>query len=117
MSEKVTNSLCSGQAIRFNGRPPQQCTIGRDRTLDSRYVYKGYVISDVSTLIDDGRYRARVAIISLDGTRTRSQRFIDLEIYPTQEAALMRVSAAAKSWIDSETVKDQLSLPTNFSPL
>ncbi len=53
--------------------------------------------------------------MSLDGTRTRSQRFIDLDIYRTQEEALDRLTAAAKMWIESETDKDRLSLPTNFS--
>lgn len=83
--------------------------------MNPRYVYQGYVFTDVSTRTDDGRYRARVAIISLAGTRTRSQRFIDLEVYPTQEAALERITVVAKAWIDSETDKDQLALPTNFS--
>ena len=69
----------------------------------------------MSTRSEDGRYRARVAIVSLEGTRTRSQRFIDLDVYRTQEEALDRLTAAAKSWIDSETDKDRLSLPTNFS--
>ncbi len=83
--------------------------------MNSRYVYQGYAFTDVSTRTEDGRYRARVAIVSLDGTRTRSQRFIDLDIYPTPEEALDRLSAAARRWIDSETDKDRLSLPTNFS--
>ena len=83
--------------------------------MNSRYFYQGYVFTDVSTRIEDGRYRARVAIISLDGTRTRSQRFIDLEVYPTEEAALDRIIVVAKAWIESETNKDRLSLPTSFS--
>lgn len=83
--------------------------------MNSRYVYQGYVFTDVSTRTEDGRYRARVAIISLDGTRTRSQRFIDLDVYSTQEEALDRLTVVAKRWIESETDKDRLSLPTNFS--
>ncbi len=84
-------------------------------TVTSRSVYQGYVFTDVSTRTEDGRYRARVAIISLDGTRTRSQRFIDLEVFATEAAALERITAVAKAWIDSETDKDRLSLPSNFS--
>ena len=83
--------------------------------MNSRHVYQGYAFTDVSTRTEDGRYRARVAIVSLEGTRTRSQRFIDLDVYRTQEEALDRLTAAAMSWIDSETDKDRLSLPTNFS--
>jgi hypothetical protein len=84
-------------------------------SVNSRYVYQGYVFTDVTTPTDDGRYRARVAIISLAGTRTRSQRFIDLEVFPTPEAALERITAVAKAWIDHESDKDSLALPTNFA--
>lgn len=83
--------------------------------MNSRFVYQGYVFTDVSTRTDDGRYRARVAIISLTGTRTHSQRFIDLEVFSTPEAALDRITLVAKAWIDGETDKDRLALPTNFS--
>ena len=87
----------------------------KDVAVDSRYVYQDYVFTDVSTQLDDGRYRARVAIVSLTGTRTRSQRFIDLEVFPTREAALERVVVVAKAWIDDESDKDPLALPTNFA--
>lgn len=77
--------------------------------------YQGFVFTDVSTRMDDGRFRARVAIVSLAGTRTRSQRFIDLEVYATQAEALDRVTVVARAWIDNEVGEDKLSLPTNFS--
>ena len=80
-----------------------------------RNVYQGFVFTDVSTRTDDGRYRARVAIMSLDGTRTRSQRFIDLEVFATQAEALDRLTLVAKAWIDNEVDKDKLSLPSNFA--
>ncbi len=80
-----------------------------------RSVYQGFVFTDVSTRTDDGRYRARVAIMSLGGSRTRSQRFIDLEIVPSEAAAIERITAVAQAWIDGEVGKDHLSLPTNFS--
>ncbi len=117
MCEKVTKELHllpSGSLPMLASRKNESL---QGAPLDSRFVYQGYVFTDVSTRTDDGRYRARVAIISLDGTRTRSQRFIDLEVYPTQEAALNRVITLARSWIDTEINKDQLSLPTNFAGL
>lgn len=80
-----------------------------------RSVYQGFVFTDCSTRTEDGRFRARVAIMSLEGTRTRSQRFIDLEIVPSQTAAIERITAVAQAWIDTEIDKDPLSLPTNFS--
>ena len=80
-----------------------------------RQVYNGFVFADVSTRTDSGHYRARVAIMSLDGTRTRSQRFIDLEVVATEAAAIERITAVAQAWIDNETGKDTLALPTDFS--
>ena len=85
--------------------------------MSARGIYKGYTFADVSTPLDNGRYRARVAIMALDGTQTRSQRFLDLEIFSSAEEAGERVVAVARAWIDANAFKDQLALPTNFSPL
>ena len=85
--------------------------------MSARGIYRGYTFADVSTPVENGRYRARVAIMALDGSRTRSQRFIDLEVFPTLEEAGERVVAVARAWIDANEGHDQLALPTNFSPL
>ena len=85
--------------------------------MSARGIYKGYTFADVSTPVENGRYRARVAIMALDGTQTRSQRFLDLEVFSTLEEAGERVVAVARAWIDANAFKDQLALPTNFSPL
>ena len=85
--------------------------------MSARGIYKGYTFADVSTPAENGRYRARVAIMALDGAQTRSQRFIDLEVFSTLEEAGERVVAVARAWIDANAFKDQLALPTNFSPL
>ena len=85
--------------------------------MSGRQIYKGYTFTDVSTTTDGGHYRARVAIMALDGTRTRSQRFIDLEIFRTSEEAQERVMAVARAWIDANDGADRLALPTNFSAL
>jgi len=84
--------------------------------LSARGIYKGYTFADVSTAMENGRYRARVAIMALDGSRTRSQRFLDLEVFPTRAEAGDRVVAVARAWIDANAGSDQLALPTNFSP-
>lgn len=78
--------------------------------------YKGFLITDVTTQTDDGRYKARAAIVSLDGTRTRSQRFIDLATFRTPFEAEAQVLAAAMAWIDAAAEEDRLSLPSNFLP-
>lgn len=85
--------------------------------MNSRRIYKGYTVADVSTQTDDGRYRARAAIMALDGERTRSQRFLDLEVYRTREEAHERTMSVALAWIDAAIREDRLALPTNFSPL
>jgi hypothetical protein len=85
--------------------------------LSARGIYKGYTFADVSTPLESGQYRARVAIMALDGTRTRSQRFLDLEVCRTRAEASERVLMVAKAWIDDNAGRDQLALPTNFSPL
>ena len=85
--------------------------------MSARGIYKGYTFADVSTPLDNGRYRARVAIMALDGTQTRSQRFLDLEVFSSLEEAGERVVAVARAWIDANAFKDQLALPTNFSPM
>jgi hypothetical protein len=58
-----------------------------------------------------------VAIMALDGTRTRSQRFIDLEIFRTRSEASQRIANVARAWIDANAGGDELALPTSFSAL
>jgi hypothetical protein len=81
-----------------------------------RVTYKGYTFADVTTKTDAGRFKARAAIMALDGGRTRSQRFLDLETFNTEEEANARVLAAAKAWIDADVGQDRLALPSNFVP-
>jgi hypothetical protein len=85
--------------------------------LSARGIYRGYTFADVSTSLENGRYRARVAIMALDGSQTRSQRFLDLEVFHTLEEAGERVVTVARAWIDANAGRDQLALPTNFTPL
>ena len=85
--------------------------------MSARGIYKGYTFSDVSTPTESGHYRARVAIMALDGTRTCSQRFIDLEVFRTSAEANERVVTVARAWIDANAGSDKLALPTNFAAL
>ena len=77
--------------------------------------YKGYIVSDMTTRTDDGRYKARAAIISLEGSRTRSQRFLDLKTFRTEFEAHSEAIAGAVAWIDAEQ-EDRLALPSSFIP-
>ena len=85
----------------------------------SRYEYKGYTFVDETTILEDGRFRARIAIMTLGDGRVRSQRFIDLETFRAETDARRRAVAAARAWIDAEVAQDndRLALPTSFSPL
>ena len=78
---------------------------------------KGYTFSDETAVMEDGYYRACVAVMTLGEGRVRSQRFIDLETFRTEENARSRAVGAARAWIDDEHGQDKLALPTNFSPL
>ena len=75
--------------------------------MSARGIYKGYTFADVSTPTEGGQYRARVAIMALDGTRTRSQRFLDLEIFPEpRPRPRERVLTVARAWIDANAGRD-----------
>ena len=80
-------------------------------------VYKGYTYTNLTAQADDGRYVARVAIMALDGSRTRSQRFLDLESYRTRDEADARARDAATAWIDANLDPERLALPSRFSTL
>jgi hypothetical protein len=49
---------------------------------------------------DDGRFQARVVITSLGGKNTRSQRFLDLQVFDTEAAAIEHARRAGMDWID-----------------
>ena len=78
------------------------------------HLYRGYQVTPMATPTDDGKHRAVAAIVSMGGSRTRSQRFIDLGVFSDPAVAKERALLAAESLIDSEAAKDQLALPTNF---
>jgi hypothetical protein len=65
-----------------------------------RSFYRDYMLSCQPTRLDDGRYQARVVITSLGGDKTRSQRFLDLESFESEEAAIVRSRQAGMEWID-----------------
>ncbi|MEY4562118.1 MAG: hypothetical protein RLZZ618_1395 [Pseudomonadota bacterium] len=50
--------------------------------------------------LDDGSFQARVALTALAPGHTRSQCFLDLEYFPTEELALRRAEQAGLQWVD-----------------
>jgi len=77
--------------------------------------YKGCIVPDVTSPTEDGRYRARAAIVWLENGTTRAQRFLDLETFRTRFEAHARVLAAAIARIDAEH-EDSLAIPSHFPP-
>ena len=68
--------------------------------MSARTFYRDYMLSCQPMRLDDGRYQARVVITALGGTRTRAQRFLDLEDYEHEEEAIERAHHAGIEWID-----------------
>jgi len=83
--------------------------------MSQQHTYNGYVFTDETTKTDDGKFRARVRILGMDGGR-RSQRFIDLETFVNEADARHRALTAARSWIEAEDGQDKLALPSSFAP-
>jgi len=85
--------------------------------VSARTTYKGFTFAALSTPTESGKYRSRVAIVAVDGSSTRSQRFIDFEICRTETEANEHATRGAMAWIDANSVREQLGLPTNFAAL
>ena len=68
--------------------------------MTTRSFYRDNLLSCQPMRLADGRYQARVGITSLGGDKTRSQRFLDLEILATEAAASERARQAGMDWID-----------------
>jgi hypothetical protein len=69
--------------------------------LTSRTFYRDHMLSCNSMRQEGGRYQARVAITTLSGQKTRAQRFLDLEVFASHEAAVERALQAGKAWVDT----------------
>lgn len=81
--------------------------------------HEGYYLASMTTANGDGagKYRARVAIMVLDGERTRSQRFVDFEDFSDEAEANERAIAGAKEWIDLQLRQSRIALRTDFASL
>ena len=49
---------------------------------------------------EDGRFQARVAISALGGMKTRAQRFLDLSVLDSHDAAVEHARLAGMEWVD-----------------
>lgn len=76
--------------------------------MSARSFYRGYLLSCQPTQHGE-RYRARVAITSIAGDKTRWQRFLDLEMFASAEAAEARAREAGMAWVDAHEKHDRES--------
>ena len=76
----------------------------------SRTPYKGHYLSSKNTTLEpEGGHRARVAVMALDGGRTRWQRFLDFGMFETAESADAHAIASGKEWIDVQAKQEALA--------
>lgn len=68
--------------------------------MNKRSFYRDYLLSCQPMRQDDGRFQARVVITALAGDRTRSQRFLDLEVFASEEDAVEHARRSGMDWID-----------------
>jgi hypothetical protein len=64
-----------------------------------RSFFGDYMLSCRPLPLDDGTFQARVVITSLGGAKTRSQRFLDLEIFASHDDAVEHARRAGIDWI------------------
>ena len=68
--------------------------------MSMRSFYRDYLLTCQPMRQLDGRFQARVVITSLAGDRTRSQRFFDLEVFDSEDAAVEHARESGMKWID-----------------
>jgi hypothetical protein len=76
--------------------------IQNGRMAESRSIYRGYVLNCRPTPVGDG-YQARATIICVASDKTMTQRFLDLEVFATEEDAVERALAAGRDWVDAQS--------------
>ena len=64
----------------------------------------------------EGGHRSRVAVMALDGGRTRCQRFLDFGVFETEESAEAHSIAAGKEWIDAQVKQEALATLATLPP-
>ena len=78
-------------------------------------VYRDFAIRDLSSQMEDGRYRACAAVVGRGGSRTLSQRFLDFGTFESEAEASARAQAGARAWIDEQTLYVPLALPSYYT--
>jgi hypothetical protein len=85
--------------------------------MTSRYFYQGYNFVDLTTLIDTGRYRSRVAVVAATDVTAPSQHFLDFEVFSNHAEAQRRAFLGARAWIDGRSREEEPAFPARLAPL
>jgi hypothetical protein len=70
--------------------------------MTTRVFHRGYLLSCQAKRLEDGRHRALCVVIAMGGDKTRSQIFLDLEVFDSPDAALGRAAQAGTEWVDGQ---------------
>ena len=70
--------------------------------MTSRLFHRGYMVSCRAEPLENGRHQALCVVIAMGGDKTRSQIFLDLEVFDLPEAALARAAQAGTDWVDAQ---------------
>ena len=65
-----------------------------------RSFYRDHMLHCEPQKQDGGRFQARVAISALGGMKTRAQRFLDLAVFDSHDAAVEHARVAGMEWVD-----------------
>ena len=65
-----------------------------------RSFYRDFLLTCQPLGQPDGRFQARVSISSLAGSHTRSQRFLDLDFFASEQTAIEHARQTGMEWID-----------------
>jgi hypothetical protein len=69
--------------------------------MNERTLYRDFLLSCQPVQQIDGRYQARVVIMSMAGHQTRSQRFLDLtEAFDSEKDAVECARQSGMAWVD-----------------
>jgi hypothetical protein len=85
--------------------------------MNEKLLHAGYYLSSMSNPADGGGFQSRVAVMVLSAEKTRSQRFLDFECYPTQAQANRRAIEGGKEWVDAQVSREMFREPTNLAAL
>jgi hypothetical protein len=64
-----------------------------------RFFFGDYMLGCRPLPLEDGSFQSRVVITSLGGAKTRSQRFLDLEVFDDHDQAVEHARRCGVDWI------------------